>query len=94
MNPEFQNFLTLFTDRFPHVKCLEPHVADDQAQGHAWFHFEVKNEMCAVEHRPGLGFGLYIGEDEGFGSGPEEIYKDADSLLDRLDNLMTDAFQQ
>jgi len=56
--------------------------------GSSWLDIESDNYTLAIECKPSLGFGLYSSDDDSFGAGPDEVYRNIDSLLKRISMLL------
>ena len=62
----------------------------DQAEtttGSSWI--DIAGGPIAIEYKPGVGFGVFLSADDGYGSRPDEVYTDAELLFKRLDQLKT-----
>ena len=55
-----------------------------------WIDIATNDQSLTVEYRPLLGFGLYSSEDGAFGVGPDEVYRDIDPLLKRINIILID----
>ena len=54
-----------------------------------WIDAQLGSIDFTIEHRPGVGFGLYTADDDSFGSGPDEVYRDVETLLRRLGKIFS-----
>ena len=58
--------------------------------GSSWLDIEYDSQQLTIECKPSLGFGLYSSNDNSFGSGPNEIYRNVDSLLIRISMILVE----
>jgi hypothetical protein len=56
--------------------------------GSSWLDIKSDNQSLTIEYKPSLGFGLYASVDNSFDLGPDEIYRNVDSLLKRISMLL------
>lgn len=71
------------------VSRLVPEAAisldeSETSTGSSWLDIRFKNQLITIECRPSLGFGFYSSSDNSFGLGPDEIYRNEDSLFRRI----------
>lgn len=64
--------------------------AAETATGSSWIN--ISGQPIVIEHKPGLGFGLFLSDDGSYGNRPDEIYRDAALLLKRLGQLLSEPF--
>ena len=55
--------------------------------GSSWLDIKSDNQVLTIEYKPSLGYGLYSSTNNSFGSGPDEVYRNVDSLLKRIEML-------
>lgn len=72
--------------RFPRWRVTED-VAE-QPSGSSFLDVEFEGRTAVVEWRPGKGFGISAGPLEGYGTGPDEVYPTAESVLERLEDVL------
>ncbi len=60
--------------------------AAETASGSSWIN--IADQTIAIEFRPGTGLGLFLDDDTGYGSRPDEVYRDPELLLKRLGQLL------
>lgn len=60
--------------------------AAETADGSSWIN--IQGDTIAIEHRPSHGMGLFLSADDGYGSRPDEVYRDANLLIRRLTQLL------
>lgn len=60
----------------------------DTPTGSSWLDITFGGQQLTIECKPSFGFGLYSSNDNSFGSGPNEIYRNIDSLLIRISMLL------
>ena len=53
-----------------------------------WLDLELKGHSATVEWRPRQGFGVSSSVSDSYGEGPDEIYPDVDSTVERVTELM------
>lgn len=56
--------------------------------GSSWLDVESNDQHITIEWKPDFGFGLYLDNDNSFGSGPNEIYRKEEALLKRVSMLL------
>lgn len=56
--------------------------------GSSWLDLRYENQFINIEWNPSKGFGLYIDEEDSYGSGPNEIYRSKEKLSKRIDMLL------
>jgi len=56
--------------------------------GSSWLDIEFNSQQLTIEYKPSVGFGIYSSNDNYFGSGPDEIYRNTDPLLIRISMLL------
>ncbi len=61
--------------------------AAETATGSSWIN--IAGHPMAIEHKPGIGFGLFLSDEGGYGNRPDEVYRDAALLLKRLGQLLS-----
>ncbi|MGC2855469.1 hypothetical protein ACM64Y_08340 [Novispirillum sp. DQ9] len=83
--PEIARLAALLADSHPGSR-LEVDAPDDP-QGEWWLDVTIGAFSTAIAWRPALGFGLY-GEDDAYGTGPEEIYRTPDMVAARLGQIL------
>ena len=76
--------MTALQTRFPGFEFVLD--AAETATGSSWIN--IKNQTIAMEYRPGTGFGLFLSDDDSYGSRPDEIYRDGELLMKRLGQLL------
>ena len=56
--------------------------------GNSWIDISSNDQSLTVEYSPSLGFGLDSSNEDSIGSGPDEIYRNIDSLLKRINMIL------
>jgi DNA-binding XRE family transcriptional regulator len=56
--------------------------------GSSWLDIETGEQHLTIEYKPDQGFGLYTGNNDSFGSGPNEVYRKETALLKRIAMLL------
>jgi transcriptional regulator with XRE-family HTH domain len=81
--------LELVLNELRKLSGAEPDVDHpDTLDGVTWIDAQLGQTNVTIEHRPQRGYGLYIGDDTSFGSGPNEIYRDVKTLVKRLSVIL------
>lgn len=62
---------------------LELDEAENEA-GSSWLDIQYGEKHFTIEWQSRLGFGLYTNDDDAYGSGPTEIFRNKTVLLKRL----------
>ncbi|WP_338847005.1 helix-turn-helix domain-containing protein [Massilia sp. W12] len=70
--------------QFPGVEFILDQAESDA--GSSWIN--IVGQSLAIEYRPAFGFGVFLSEEDGYGSRPDEIYTDVEFLLRRLGQLL------
>lgn len=78
-----QDLQAALQTRFPALTFVLD--AAETASGSSWIN--IADQAIAIEFRPGTGLGLYLSDEEGYGSGPDEIYRDTERLMKRLGQI-------
>ncbi|WP_421381051.1 hypothetical protein ACOCG7_34130 (plasmid) [Paraburkholderia sp. DD10] len=82
-------FLTALKTFLPSLIVeVDRHEGDEDKA--AWIDLSDGRRSVTIEYRPELGFGLYINdesEEDDFGSGPAELYRDVHALINRVRKL-------
>lgn len=60
----------------------------ETSTGSSWLDIESDNQILVIECKPSSGFGLYSSADNSYGSGPDEVYRNEESLLKRISMLL------
>lgn len=60
----------------------------DNASASSWLDLNLGDNVVTIEWKPTKGFGLYLDDDESYGSKPNEVYRTAERLLSRIDLLI------
>jgi DNA-binding XRE family transcriptional regulator len=60
----------------------------ERSRGSSFLDLEYAGRKAVVEWRPGRGFGVLAREEVLFGEGPDEIYPDLESAVDRVEQLL------
>ena len=62
--------------------------APSRPEGDWFIDARLRDRSCVVELRPALGFGLSSTPGEGLGEGPDELFEDAPSVVERVAELL------
>lgn len=84
-------FLTALRTYLPSLIVeVDRHEGDEDKA--AWIDLSDGKRSITIEYRPEQGFGLYLndeGEEDDFGSGPAELYRDLHALTNRVRKLFS-----
>jgi DNA-binding XRE family transcriptional regulator len=59
----------------------------DNEAGSSWLDLQLDDQFINIEWKPNKGFGLYLGDDDSYGVGPNEVYRSAEPLVKRVSML-------
>ena len=62
--------------------------------GSSWLEVKFDDQEITIEWIPNRGFGLYTSRDNSFGSAPDELYRDGDLLLRRINMLKNEGREE
>jgi hypothetical protein len=83
---EIQRLQAKLEDRFP-AAAFEIDAPLNPASSW-WLDIRADDYFLTVEWRPGEGFGVTTPRDDGFGEGPDEIYRNFEAAAERVKALL------
>ena len=74
--------------RIPQIDC--DYDPGETESGSSWLDLKYEGQFINIEWNPSKGFGLYLDDDDSYGSGPNEVYRNKDKLYKRIFMLFLD----
>lgn len=56
--------------------------------GSSWLDINIEDKLIVIEYRPSSGYGLHLQQDRSFGTKPDETYKNVQTLIRRIAELL------
>jgi hypothetical protein len=75
--------IRLLSSALPGVKMSIDRVSTWE-DSPAWIALKGLSQSMDIEYLPAKGIGLHLGDDEGFGSGPNETFQDPKAAVTRV----------
>lgn len=85
MKTDLENFITAL-QAIPGVVVAVDFP--ENPSGVTWIDVSKQGFEITIEHRPNQGFGLHLEDDDSFGSGANEVYREIDACVHRLQQLL------
>ncbi|MES0490249.1 MAG: hypothetical protein ABUK01_09665 [Leptospirales bacterium] len=82
----FDDFVKKVQAKFLHF-TFEIDKAEIES-GSSWLDIFAGNEVITVEYRPNLGFGIHKGKSNDYGNGPDEVFRDENLIIARLEAIL------
>jgi hypothetical protein len=89
----FKQLVSQVQSRFPATQIGTDY--SETENGSSWVDLTTPTgRFLTIEYAPNKGFGLYLEQSDDYGVGPDEVYRNSDALLRRLNMLLNEDKEQ